>query len=169
MIAPILNHDVEFSQAPQLVRDAFSGPPSRKVFQTHDTIYRVVSIRDVEYRDGTVGGNSLFESPWWIPEHTFRQITLRAHRTGRSITAVARAGLAVTHEFNPHMDWIAVVKMRNPAYGWVGKTAGQPEFKGQRQVWLMGGLEQIWLPGLAPEGATTSPNAYIDYFGSFEP
>jgi hypothetical protein len=169
MITPILNHDVDFSQAPQQDQAAFSGPPTRTVFQAHDTIYRIVSIRDVEYSDGTVGGNSLFDSPWWIPAHTFREITMRAHRTRQPLIAVARSGLAVMREFNPHMDWIAVVKMKSPAYGWVGKTAPQPEFRDDSQVWLMGGLEQIWLPGLAPRGQTTSPHAYIDYFGSFEP
>ncbi len=169
MIAPILNHDVDFSTARQQDRDAFSSAPQRTVFRTHDTIYRIVSIRDVEYDDGSTGGNSLFESPWWIPEGTFRQITQRAHRTGGSLTAVARAGLAVTREFNPHMDWIAIVKMKSAAYGWVGITASQPEFKGDRQVLLAGGLEQIWLPGLAAKGETSSAHAYIDYFGSFEP
>jgi len=169
MIAPILNHDIDFSRVSQKDRDAFSGPPTRQLFRTHDTIYRIVSIRDVEYSDGSVSGNSLFDSPWWIPEQTFRQITMRAHRTGRSMVAVARTGLAVTHEFNPHMDWIAVVKIRNAAYGWVGKTAAQPEFKGDSHVLLMGGLDQIWLPGLAAKGATASAHAYIDYFGSFEP
>ncbi len=168
MIAPILNHDADFSRAPQEDRDAFLGPPTRELFRTHDTIYRIVSIRGVEYSDGTVGGNSLFESPWWIPAHTFRQITLRAHRTGKSLTAVARAGLAVTHEFNPDMDWVAVVKIKNAAYGWVGRTAAQRERRRDSHVLLIGGLDQIWLPGLAAKGQTTSPHAYLDYFGSFE-
>jgi len=169
MIAPILNHDVDFTKAPKDEQDAFLEPPRRMVFRTHETIYRFVSIRDVEYKDGTRGGNSLFQSPWWIPQQTFREITRRAYRTGGSLSAVARTGLAVTNECNPHMDWIAVVRLKDAAYGWVGKAASQPENRNDLQRWLLGGLEQIWLPGLAAAGQTTSPYAYLDYFGSFEP
>jgi hypothetical protein len=165
----ILNHDVDFAQAPVHVHRAFLGPPARTLFQVHDVIYRIVSIRDVHHPDGTVGGNGLFESPWWMPQHSYRQITMRAFRTGRSMTAVARTGLAVTHEFNPHMDWIAVARMTSAAYGWVGRAAAMQEFENEPQVLLMGGLDQIWLPGLASAGQPMSPHAFIAYFGSFEP
>lgn len=165
----ILNDDLDFANADKQVREAFLGPPSKQIFKTDDRIYRIVSLKDVVYRDGTRGGNALFQSPWWIPKDTFHTITSRANRLKQPLNAVARSGLAVTREFNPHMDWIAVVRMKEPAYGWTGRTAHQPEFKDKREVLLIGGLVQIWLPGLAAgEQDYSSRYAFIEYFGPFD-
>ncbi len=166
----ILNDDLDFARAPQDVKDAFLGPPTKHVFRADDTIYRIVSIRDVEYRDGTKGGSPLFESAWWMPQETFHEITRRSYRTGRHVIPVARTGLAITREFNPHMDWALIVSIKVPVYGWVGRAAGQREFKDDAQVWLLGGLVQLWMPGLAAGGnGTSSPYAFIESFGAIEP
>jgi hypothetical protein len=168
-VAKILNDDVDFSRVPEGVRRAFLGPATKTLFKTDATIYRVISIKDVENRDGTKTGNGLFESPWWISQETFRIITTRARRTGRSLRAVARSGLAVQREWNPHMDWMLIARMKDPAYGWVGRAKAQLEFRDDPQVWLIGGLPQIWLPGLAGGGnGTSSPYAFIDYCGAYD-
>ena len=168
-MAHILNDALDFSHAPQNVKDAFLGPPTKTIFKTDAQIYRFLSIKDVEYKDGTKQGSPLFESAWWVPQETFRAVTKRAFRTGQSVTAAARAGLAVTREWNPHMDWVLIARLKDPAYGWVGPTAAQREFKDDPQVWLIGGLDQIWLPGLAGGGdGTSSPFAFIDYCGALD-
>jgi hypothetical protein len=165
----ILNADVDFSRAEQRVKDAFLGPPAKRIFKAEATIYRFISLRDVPSPDGTTGGSPLFESPWWVPEETFRTITFRTNRTHRPLIAVARTGLAVQYEFNPHMDWLLIAKLKDPAYGWFGEAAAQPERAHDRKVWLLGGLPQIWLPGLAAGGdGTSSPHAFIDYFGPID-
>jgi hypothetical protein len=67
------------------------------------------------------------------------------------------------------MDWVLIARMKDPAYGWVGKTAAQREFRDDPQVWLIGGLPQIWLPGLAGGGdGRSSPHAFLDYCGALE-
>ena len=168
-MATILNADVDFSSAPNNVRAGFLGPPAKMLFKTDTTIYRFLSIRDVEQENGTRAGSPLFESAWWIPHETFQAVTRRAHRTMQSIPAVARAGLAVTREWNPHMDWVVIARLKDPVYAWVGGTRGQREFKDDPQVWLIGGLKQIWLPGLAGGGdGTSSPYAFIDYCGALD-
>jgi hypothetical protein len=168
-VAKILNDEIDFSGVAQGVTDAFLGPPAKTLFQTDAKIYRFLSIKDVENADGTTTGNGLFESPWWVSQETFRMVTTRAHRTSSSLSAVARTGLAVQREWNPHMDWILIARLKDPAYGWVGKTAAQREFRDDPHVWLIGGLPQIWLPGLAGGGdGRSSPHAFMDYCGAYE-
>jgi hypothetical protein len=165
----ILNADVDFSRVSPDIKDAFLGPPTKTLFKTDAKIYRFISIKDVENADGTKTGNGLFESPWWVSQETFRMVTTRAHRTKKSLTTVARSGLAVQREWNPHMDWVLIARMKDPAYGWVGKTAAQREFKDDPHVWLIGGLPQIWLPRLAGDGdGRSSPYAFMDYCGALE-
>ena len=169
VLASILNDDIDFSSAAQDVKDSFRGPPTKTIFKTDELIYRFISIRDVEYRDGTKQGSPLFESAWWVPAETFRAVTKRAFRTKQSFTEAARAGLAVTREWNPHMDWIVIARMKDPVYGWVGPTAGQREYKDDAQVWLIGGLDQIWMPGLAGGGnGTSSPYAFLEFCGAVD-
>jgi hypothetical protein len=165
----ILNDDVDFSRVDQHVKDAFLGPPTKSIFKTDATLYRFTSLKDVPSHDGTTGGSPLFESPWWVPEETFRTIMFRTNRTKQRLTVVARAGLAVQYDFNPHMDWILIIRLKDPVYGWMGDAAAQPERAHDRKVWLLGGLPQVWVPGLAGGGnGTVSPHAFIDYFGSID-
>src|SRR5258706_15244200 len=165
----ILHDDVDFSRADQRVKDAFLGPPAKHIFKTDSTLYRFLSLKDVPHPGGTTGGSPLFESPWWVPAETFRITMFRMKRPNRPMIAVARTGLAVQYAFNPHMDWMLIVTLKDPAYGWVGNTAAQPERAHDRKVWLQGGLSQVWLPGLAAGGnGTSSPHAFIDYFGAID-
>lgn len=153
-----------FNASSTLPADAilcFSTPPRRVVFDPGTRLYRLVTIVNAGF-----AGNEIFASPWWVPPDTYRQITKRAHRTGRSGVDVARAGLAVAYAWNPEMDWLVILELRRPVQGWVGPTRPQPLLSPDRSVIALGQLDQAYVPDLAPRGATATDAGVIAYFGS---
>jgi len=138
----------------------FAKAPAIVVFLPGEHLFRFGTIKDPTFE-----GSRIFESPWWIPPATYRQITETAHRTGTSIVDVARSRLAVATAWNPVMDWLMVLELRKAVQAWVGPTRPQPLSAGDRSVMLLGNYDQAYVPGLAPKDATASEAATLIYFG----
>ena len=130
---------------------AFAGLPRRQVLPPGAHLYRFGTIVSSTFK-----GNEVLSSPWWIPEPTYRQITRTAHRTGKSVIDVARAGLAVTTGWNPIMDWLTIVELKVAVYAWVGPARPQPLSGTNRSVLLLGHLDQAYVPKFAPAGGMAS-------------
>jgi hypothetical protein len=158
----ILNENVDLTSADPKYRFAFGGTPRRELFRAGDRLSRFVSLPQPTFE-----GNELFKSPWWHPQNTFNRIVRRSNRTGSSIVETARSGLAVTKAWNPTMEWLAIVELTRPAYGWVGPARHQPLRDGDSSTLLMGNMDQVYLPGLAADGnGVSSPYAFLYYYGS---
>ena len=141
---------------------AFVGAPRRVVFQPGEQLCRFATIVSPSFK-----GNEIFSSPWWIPPATYRQIAHTARQTGTSIVEVARSRMAVATPWNPAMDWLMIVELKQPVYAWVGPTRPQPlTGSADRSVMLLGNFDQAYVPGLAAPGATTSEAAMLTYYGS---
>ena len=141
---------------------AFTGAPQRVIFRPGEQLFRFATGVSPTFK-----GNEIFSSPWWIPPATYRQITHTARQTGTSIVEVARSRMAVATPWNPAMDWLMIVELKQPVYAWVGPTRPQPlTGSADRSVMLLGNFDQAYVPGLAAPGATTSEAAMLTYYGS---
>ena len=159
-----LNENFDLASVDPKYRFAFGGTPRRELFRASDRLFRFVSLPQPTFE-----GNELFKSPWWHSQRTFNGIVRTSNRTGQSIVDTARAGLAVTKDWNPTMEWLAIIELTKPAYGWVGAARHQPVQAGDRSALLIGNLEQVYMPGLAADGnGTSSPYAFLYYYGSME-
>lgn len=158
----ILNASFDFTRAEADHVAAFRGTPRRVLFKPGDRLYRFTSLPTAGF-----SGNELFNSPWWLPRETFDALTRIAHRTSAPLGDTVRARMAVTRQWNPTLEWLAVIELTQSVYGWVGLTRQQPEIHGHRSVILMGNLEQAYVPGLG-EGTSGqgSRYAFLSYYGS---
>lgn len=97
-------------------------------------------------------------SPWWqlvepvrlatgsnVPG--IRELRVFSSRLNSSPRDFSRARLAVTEEWNSMLNLVGVSLVRG-AWGYIGKAAGQPKNRGNRDIWLIGGEYQVWIPGL---------------------
>lgn len=158
----MLNADFDFSQADPRHLFAFSRPPRREPFRAGDRLYRFTSLPSATFE-----GSELFRSPWWYAQRTFNSVVRTANRTGASVVDTARSRLAVSKEWNPTMEWLAIIELTKPAYGWVGPTRAQPLKHGDPSVILVGNYEQVYMPRLAGDGdGRSSPFAFVSYYGS---
>lgn len=157
-----LNASFDILQAGPGVLAAFRGSPRRTLFQTGDRLYRLTSHPGAGF-----AGNGLFTSPWWYTQATYRGLVQTATRTNSSLVNTARARLAVAKEWNPSMEWLVIVQLTQPAYGWVGAIRHQPAQQGERSVLLAGNADQAYMPGLARAGDDRASDvATIFYYGS---
>ncbi len=159
----VINENYSFErEASPVVREAFVFPPQKKLFPANTEFCRIITTENKKTGDT---GNHTFGSPWWFTKDTFRKIVARSDTKGLGISSVARIDLAISHEFNPQMDWICVMYLTHAAYGWVGKAARQLAVPGANIYWG-GGAEQVFLPNLATRGNPTSSEwARMRYFG----
>jgi hypothetical protein len=158
----LLNETFDFAQAPHDHAEAFRGTPRRVLFEPGARLYRFTSLPTAEFH-----GNELFASPWWLPSDTFAVLTTIAHRTGSSLIDTARSRLAVMPTWNPTLEWLAIIELTRPVYGWVGLIRQQPLMPGHRTVLLLGNLDQAYVPGLAGSGGgLSSPYAFVSSYGS---
>jgi hypothetical protein len=140
---------------------AFTNTPRKVIIKPPGALYRFATIISPTFE-----GSRTFDSPWWIPPRTFRRITKAAYRSNKSIIAVAREGLAVLPAWNPAMDWLIIVELKQPVYGWIGPARRQWLPSRERPGFLPGNYVQAYVPGLAPKDATSSQAAMLTYYGS---
>lgn len=160
---PILNENYVFErQAPADARMAFSSHPKKTLFNPGVEFLRFITAEN--HRTGDKG-NQIFGSPWWFSKQTFRRLVAHADPRGLGIGDIARIDLAVPRQFNAKMEWICVIYLTQPAYGWSGKAARQPAAD-HSNIYFGGGGEQIFLPNLAANPlATASQYARMRFFG----
>jgi hypothetical protein len=160
----ILNERFDITQAGNDVLFAFRGAPRKTLFRAGDRLYRLTSLPFGDFR-----GNGIFTSPWWYTQSTFNGLLRTAQRTDSTFANTARSRLAVTKEWNPTMEWLVIVQLSKPAYGWVGSIRHQPAQQGDRSVLLAGNADQVFMPGLAAGGDDRKSDvATIFYYGAIE-
>ncbi len=140
---------------------AFSRPPNRVVLPPGSRLYRLASVVSPTFK-----GSDVFGSPWWFPSETYHALSKTATRTKTTVTSVARAGLAIAVPWNPMMEWLSIVELRQPVYAWIGPTRPQPLDGMDRSVMLRGQLDQAFVPGLAKPGSVSSDAAVLVYYGN---
>ena len=157
-----LNETYVFERdAPPDAQEAFSSRPKKELFFPETEFRRFITAKNKRAGDK---GNLIFGSPWWFTKETFQRIVARSDPRGLGIGSVARIQLAVSPEFN-RMEWICVIYLTQPVFGWSGKAARQLATD-KSNIYFAGGAEQVFLPNLAgdPE-ATSSKYARMRFFG----
>jgi hypothetical protein len=144
----ILNHDIQFNDAPSDVKAAFSGGPPRKLLLASRTeLYKFTQYG--LFHNGHV-------SPWWssvLPidrnDTGLEELLERSGRLGTAAADFARARNAVTKQWNS-MSGLLLAVLTSPVYAFVGRVRHQqydnrPEF---HNVVFIGGATQLWIPNL---------------------
>lgn len=162
-MAAIHNEGFIFERdAPPDARAAFSCFPKKALFKTGEEFRRFITAENRRTGDK---GNQIFGSPWWFTKDTFQRIVAHSDPRGLGIGDVARIQLAVPKEFNARMEWICVIYLTQPVFGWIGKAARQLATPGAN-IYLGGGAEQVFLPNLSADPqATSSKYARLRFFG----
>jgi hypothetical protein len=154
-----LNDSLRFEDADRSVREAFTRTPEkiRLPLGTRLCKWTTPALVDA-YR----------LSPWWsfvestrLPSGAlaegFRVSEERAKRLGRSHRDFARVRAAVSEQFGNPMTHLLVISLNEAVWGFVGQAGGQREFKDERvdlrNVLLIGGAWQVWVPNLTRQHA----------------
>lgn len=154
----IHNENFDFSKdAPIDHKLSFKGIPKRELLPSNTKLYRFL----------TPNVNQLF-SPFWFTQKVYSEILRHANVSGESIQEIARSRHAVTHEWNPEMSQFCIIVLNCAAYAWVGPVRHQTKWEvNLKNVLLVGGLEQAYLPNLSQTGIN-SKIARLVYHGPIE-
>lgn len=159
----MINENLNFNDAPETVKRAFLGQPEKFQLSVQTRLYKWTN-RPLETGSGI--------SPWWFfVENTrlpsgaiadgFRVTEERARRLGRTHRELARARGAISDEFRNTMSELLVIQTAVPAWAFVGRTSGQPEFAKEwaeaQHVILIGGAMQLWIPNLTRQHVIVAP------------
>jgi hypothetical protein len=159
----VLNENLDVNRLDETVRRAFLRPPERVLLKTATRLYKW-SNRPL------VGEHGI--SPWWsfvesirLPggaiTEGFRVSEERARRIGRTHREFARSRAAISEQFGNTMARLIVVTLTGEAWALAGQASGQPEFAKARadlrNVCLIGGAYQVWIPNLTPRHVQELP------------
>jgi hypothetical protein len=159
----ILNEGFRFESVDASVKRAFLRPPEKLLLAARAHLYKWTD-------NPLVQGDRV--SPWWSFVETtqlpsgamadgFRVSEERAKRIGRTNREFARSRAAISGEFNNRLSKLVVIELSMAVWGFAGQASGQPEFaKDQpelRNVYLIGGAYQVWIPGLTPVHVKSIP------------
>jgi hypothetical protein len=147
-----LNEKLEFRSASREVQMAFLGVPEKVLLKARTKLYKWTDYPLV----GPFG-----ITPWWsyfqqtrLPSgfiaEGFGSTENFARRLGVHHREYQRVRGAVSEKFDNNMQLLLLIELTVDAWGFAGRTSGQPEFKDPKlaNVYLIGGKGQLWIPGL---------------------
>jgi hypothetical protein len=143
----ILNDNIDYPKA--YVIESFKNRSFVKTMVPKGTsLYRIVTKEDPINK---VHGNNFVSGEFWIDHDTFIKISSKVNYDipSKTITDLARNGLAITSKFSITADSIIGITLMQDAYAWKGTAARQLETSqnGMKKVYR-GGLTQLWIPNL---------------------
>jgi len=148
----ILNEDLEFADAPAVVKDAFMrGVAEKKPFSRSTVLYRLVT----NLQNTGIG-------EWWQASSALSEYRFRAMQASAPLADYSRARLAVSVDWNARMDSLCKVMLLEDVVGFEGRSRHQPLSRQLTNVLLIGGGNQIWIPNL------TTRHTRIVYYGTAE-
>lgn len=133
---------------PYVIQSFKNGSCKKTMIPKGTRIYRIVSKEDSKKN---VSGNNTVSGEFWIDHQTFLKISAQVNyeEYTKSITNLARNGLALTSDFSITADSVICVTVLQNVYGWVGTAARQLEtFNNGMKMLYRGGLTQLWIPNL---------------------
>ena len=155
----ILNQNLDFNTIKPEYQRAFQGRPTKELFQPGEQFYRLI----------TANQNHNTPAAWWYTKATFKELTRMAHAFNKSVPEIARSPLAVTREWNKEMNMLSIIQLNEPVFALKGLISAQPLNEGDNSILLMGGLEQVYMPGLASrEQPYNGQYARTVYFGQLD-
>jgi hypothetical protein len=149
-----LNEDLRFEDVDPQVRRAFLRAPEKCPISAGARLYKWTNRP-------WVGMTTI--TPWWsfvettrLPSGSlaagFRASETRAARLSETHREFAKARAAISDRFGNTMANLLVVRVNEPVWGFAGQASGQPAFAeddiDRRNVVLIGGAWQIWIPNL---------------------
>lgn len=156
----ILNADFDFrTDASRQERDAFVDGQAGRIHLKNETLL----WKWTDYPPDRAPR----WSPWWLPlqanvppfEQAFwplQEIERQAKQRGGGPRFVFRGGVAVLPEWNDMLRF-AVIRLRADAYAFAGPAASQQmtdDGNQPTQIYLAGGLWQLFVPNLSADTAT---------------
>lgn len=115
---------------------AFAGNPAKQKLLPGTRLYRLVRLAN----------GSWYDSPWWMPAATFRQLQADANHASKGSGRLLRNYVAQYMALPSGSSQLCVVEIEitRPVFAWTGEAKplfGRP-----------GGLPQVFLPNLAERG-----------------
>jgi hypothetical protein len=159
----VLNEELRFVDLDPTVKRAFRGVP--------DKIALAPTVQLHKWSSHPLFNGSRI-TPWWSFVQTtrlpsgmvaegFRASEKRAARLGKSHRDLARARVAVSGQFRNTMSNPLTIQLNQQVWGFAGQASGQREFaddeKDFKDVYLIGGAHQVWVPNLTPRHVTAIP------------
>ena len=159
----VLNEDLAFADAGEVVKRAFRGVPEKMLLNSNVRLHKWTSAARID-------GSRI--TPWWSFVETirlpsgrclegFRTAERRAARLGTTHREFVRARAGISDQFGNTMTDLVMGVMLMPVWGFAGYASGQPEFAKDRPdlgvVFLIGGAPHVWVPNLTPRHITTIP------------
>ena len=148
----MLNENLEFATAPQDVKDAFIGKVDKLPMNAGTKFFKRTGFPLVGPK-GITAWWSFVETtklPSGIVADGLRQSEELAHRVGASHRDYQRVRAAVSERFGNSMRHLLIAELSVGVWGFAGKASGQKEFNDPelRNVYLIGGAVQVWIPNL---------------------
>jgi hypothetical protein len=107
----IINDNI-YHPKPYVVESFKNGNFTRLVISSGTSLYRIVTKEDPPNQ---VAGNNFVNGEFWIDHETFTKIASNVNYDSplKSITGIARNGLAITTKFSLIADSIIAITIRN--------------------------------------------------------
>jgi len=144
----ILNDNIPRPK-PYVIESFKDGSFIKTIIRVGTPLYRIVSKED-SVRG--VRGSNFVSGEFWFDHDTFLKITGKVNYEipSKSITNLARKGLAITPKFSVTADSIIGATLLQDVYAWKGAAEMQLETSksGVKKVYK-GGLTQLWIPNLS--------------------
>lgn len=158
----MLNADFDFSMATLSIKGAFIGIPEKMFLEPGTKLYKWTDYP-------LVGPQGI--TPWWsfftqsklpsgLVAEGFQETERLAVRLNTPHQNYQRVRSAVSEKFNNKMSNLLVTQLTLGCWGFAGRTSGQAEFKNPalRNVYLIGGKCQVWIPNLTLAHIREVPN-----------
>lgn len=140
-------------RCPPPFRSAFLGEPARVTLEPGERLYKLVSVPLVRDR--------ALQSPWWIRHRAFTDLQVRARQLHRPLRELVRAHLAIAVQWNPGLDVLWIVHLAAAADGWEGRARSQRLSLDDPKALLLGGGQQVCVPGLSWRQIAMDQTAHI--------
>lgn len=127
-------------QCPERCGSAFLAKPTYVKLPAGEHLYKFVSLPIVRHR--------ILDSPWWIRQHAFDDLQIRAQRLQKPMAELVRSQMAIAVEWNPGMETMYIIVLGQSVDAWEGRARWQPISARGGNVAFTGGGRQLCVPGL---------------------
>ena len=140
-------------RCPASFRSAFFGEPAHVTLEPGERLYKLVSLPLVRDR--------ALQSPWWIRQLASTELQVRSRRLHRPLRDLVRAHLAIAVQWNPGLEVLWIVHLADAADGWEGRARAQRLSLDDPKALLLGGGQQVCVPGLTWRQVAMDQTAHI--------
>lgn len=139
----ILNENFQITDGD---KSTFRYTPNKQKLRNGTRLYRFV----------TPNRNTIL-GQYWLDYQSYSNMKAFAEKQKCSLIQVARTWSAVKYAWNPEMNGLCEIMLKQDCYAWVGLAKFQqyddPNHPDSKNVLFMGNANQVFIPNLKPQHA----------------